>query len=848
MRRLVLVISALFVALGLAALPARPGGVKYVQPDGSTLEIFLYGDEWGHWATDREGRLLDLDANGFYRLSTRSLSQVRRNAVARSQAMRRLSAERMASVPANHTVGTHRVPVLLIEFAEQSFSVTAPKTAFTNMLCLKGYALSGATGSVWDFFNDNSHGQYNPQFDVYGPVKLSKNMASYGKNSAETNRDQFPGPELALVEAATLLDDTVDFSQYDEDGDGLVDMVLFYYAGYDEAEGGPADAIWSHQWNVQASSDKKARNTTLDGVKLGSYICTSELAGNSGKVMGGIGGTVHEFCHHLGLPDFYDTDNQLNGTTSGLYYYSTMCFGMYNNFGHTPPYLNLEELVMLGWAPEDAMQELPDGEVSLSGIRNRQAYRIATSTEGEYFLLECRDGSGWDGPLPPGLVIYHVDRSERLLSQYVADQSGQLVLEEYAASALWRNWRQTNRINVLGNHPCFHVVPSSSPAELNYVSGVGGVPFPGSGNVTAFQPIDWEGIPTSQQITGIRYAGGNVSLTVRFDAGKSINGLVVDTAGEPLPDVTVRVEPSGPAAVTDADGAFFIGLPGFEAEAEVDVAAEKEGYVGKTLTLTLNENGNNLYIMLRKDDEPEVCTLDKSNPSGQLGACSATGNSLMGAVRFTADELAPYEGRRLSTVTFYPVGYNQADAVYVLVESGGQRILNHLVKRPVMSAWNTVDISEYDLRVPAGEDLYIGYAVKGGDYEHPLSCRYSTKEGPTESYYAVYSDVPVDWQPMTGYDLALSATVSEIQIPTALADIGWNSIDPGSGEYKAGNSFRLRLKEAPSRKPVSVDWYYDGVAVSEPAVTLRAGAHTVEAHLSYAGGSTEVLEMEIDVL
>jgi len=101
---------------------------------------------------------------------------------------------------------------------------------------------------------------------------------------------------------------------------------------------------------------------------------------------------------------------------------------------------------------------------------------------------------------------------------------------------------------------------------------------------------------------------------------------------------------------------------------------------------------------------------------------------------------------------------------------------------------------------------------------------------------------------MKKYDLALSVTVSEIQIPTALADIGWNSIDPGSGEYRAGNSFRLRLKEAPSRKPVSVEWYYDGVAVSEPAVTLRAGEHTVEARLTYAGGSTEVLEMEINVL
>ena len=86
---MVLLISALFVAMELAALPARPGGVKYVQPDGSTLEIFLHGDEWGHWVTDREGRLLDLDAQGFYRLSARSLPRVKRQMAEQGRAMRR---------------------------------------------------------------------------------------------------------------------------------------------------------------------------------------------------------------------------------------------------------------------------------------------------------------------------------------------------------------------------------------------------------------------------------------------------------------------------------------------------------------------------------------------------------------------------------------------------------------------------------------------------------------------------------------------------------------------------------------------------------------------------------------
>ena len=831
-----MIVLAFLVAWELAAGPARPGGVKFVQPDGSIQEVFLHGDEWGHWVTDREGRLLDQDAGGFYRLSTRSLPRVRRQMIAQSRAARgRMEAVNAANASSGHTFGTHRIPVILIEFSDCSFSVSAPKTAFSNMLCMKGYDLGGATGSVWDFFNDNSSGAYNPVFDVYGPVKLSKGMSSYGKNNPETGRDNFPGPELALVDAAEKLDDAVDFSRYDEDGNGVVDLVLFYFAGYDEAEGASADAIWSHQWDVRQSSDSRAKNLTLDGVRLGPYICTSELQGNQGTVMGGVGSTVHEFSHYLGLPDFYDTDNTEHGYTTGLYYFSTMCYGMYNNNGHTPPFFNAEERSLLGWLPDAGLEDLPDGAVSLQGIQKGKAYRIPSSTYGEYFLLECRDGSSWDNPLPQGLAIYHVDKSERV------------IFGDHPAYNLWKFWSYTNSINCVGEHPCFYIVPSSSPFSTNYSGSLDGILFPGSGKVSAFQPIDWEGVLTPQQLTGIRYSGGTVSFTARSNAGRNLNGFVVDTSGEPLSAVSVKVEPDGPQALSDADGGFYIGMAAYEGEAELEVTAAKAGYVSKTLPVCLSDTGNNLFFMLRKEGEAEVYTLDKSNPSAKLMSYSATGNSQMGAVRFTAEELAPYVGQRLSTVTFYPV-VRKADAVIVLVERGGERLLNHVVKNPAYAEWNTVDISDYDLRVPDGEDLYIGYAVKGGDYEHPLSCRISSREDDTDSYYAVYSDTPVSWQPMKRYDLALSATVREVQVPTALSDIGCHSIDPGNTpSYKAGSAFHLRLKEAPSRKPASVSWFYDGEPVSDTNVTLAAGVHTVEAHLSYTGGATEVLEMELEV-
>ena len=145
-----------------------------------------------------------------------------------------------------------------------------------------------------------------------------------------------------------------------------------------------------------------ARDARFDGLGLDAYFCTSELKGSQGTNMCGIGTTCHEFGHSLGLPDFYDTNYEENGSCSALSSFSTMCSGSYNNDGRTPPYFNAEERVYLGWMIDSDIQDLPAGEISFGSVKDDIAYRSYTDVEGEYFLYECRDGSGWDAPLPKG--------------------------------------------------------------------------------------------------------------------------------------------------------------------------------------------------------------------------------------------------------------------------------------------------------------------------------------------------------------------------------------------------------------------------------------------------------------
>ncbi|MBQ9194090.1 MAG: M6 family metalloprotease domain-containing protein, partial [Bacteroidales bacterium] len=418
--------------------------------------------------------------------------------------------------------GEVHIPVILLEFSDVHFTLEDPAGHFTELL--------NGSRSVREYYRDNSGGRYEPVFDIYGPVRLGKKMAWYGKDvySGGVRVDDMR-PEQALLDACGMLDEEVDFSLYDQDADGIIDLCIYYFAGYDQAQGGPADALWAHHWNIRDSEQETIREISFDGVRPGSYFCGSELSGGSGNKPSGIGPTCHELGHTLNLPDFYDVNGAADGFAGGLYDFSLMCRGLYNNDGHTPPHLNALERYLLGWWED--IPELPEGEVVLEAVRKGRAYRISTQTEGEFFLLETRDGTSWDHPLPEGLVIYHVDRSERLVG-------------EFPAVELWTDWRAHNILNGSGSHPCFYLIPSADPTSLNYPSAfnASALVFPGSVKRLSFDPVDWEGNFTDTQLTTIEFQDGKATFRVLKGKGAHIDGVVRNSAGKPVADATVALE------------------------------------------------------------------------------------------------------------------------------------------------------------------------------------------------------------------------------------------------------------------------------------------------------------------
>ena len=544
MKKIILLAVFCFASFSAFAIPAKPGWVKFTQPDGSVVEVRMVGDEFGHAILDRSGQVLRRSPDGFLRPSPEDLSTVMHRAASRRS---EANTRRLRSSKAPKISGSPKIPVLLVAFKDQAFKQSSklektypsdPQTAFANLLHQTGYSYNGATGCVLDFYIDNSNGQYTPEFDVLPVVTLSSNMATYGGNDSD---GYDVAPELAVYQAVKSLDSSVDFSRYDNDHDGYVDMILMYYAGLNEAEYGDEDTIWPHQWSIQSSSLRDGtasiRNALFDGVRLANYFCTSELSttqygGNAYTgyyatkgVLCGIGTTCHEFAHSLGLPDFYDTDYEDNGSAGGTYDYDTMCNGSYNNNGNTPPFFGAEELLMLGWM--NSLTALPvAGKVTSPALSktDKIAYKGTSSTEGEYFVFECRGTGSWDKYISsgPGLIVYHVDKSDRR------------VISSYTAKVLWNEWEATNTINAVGNHPCYYIIPagcqnynadntktdgySGSPSETTGLHYSGrDFPFGTSSKYSEYSPVDWNKTTMDYRLKNISYTSGSVSFSIEFD-------------------------------------------------------------------------------------------------------------------------------------------------------------------------------------------------------------------------------------------------------------------------------------------------------------------------------------------
>ncbi len=373
--------------------------------DGTTVKAFIHGDEFFNYETDENEFLLTPNDNGRYINTRRRIS-------AEEVQQRRVAARRAAGVTdeprriVGHPMTPPRTLVILVQYQDVKFRPENTKSEWEDFFSKEGYDYNGSPGSVRDYFIAQSGGKYKPQFDVVGPVTVANNQAYYGYNQGWNRAYE------AVTEACVLLDDEVDFSQYDSDGDGEIDFVFMLYAG-EGAANGSSDAIWPHhrgKWHDWSPEAKEEECLKLDGKYLTIYSCSNEWNVQA-RHRDGVGTACHEISHNLGLPDYYDA--QKVGTTNLPDEWNLMESGSWNNDGITPPNYSIFDKYYMGW--ETPSMTGPRGHTLLLSpsqkgyvITKNGSYPQPTCTDTVYYI-ENRQKQGWDKYLPGhGLVIWQV--------------------------------------------------------------------------------------------------------------------------------------------------------------------------------------------------------------------------------------------------------------------------------------------------------------------------------------------------------------------------------------------------------------------------------------------------------
>ena len=435
MRKLLLTLGVALSCLVASAVPAIPTPQKVTQPDGTELTVRIKGDEFYGYITTLDGYTIIKNDNGYYTYATLVNDEVvptkiiardeqQRNASDKAwlektgkflksakkvEEGRKLRAQRDA-LPGLKTINYNnfRGLVILVNFLDSKFTRSDVQEFYNRMINEENYTgytnedgsanpYGQFTGSVRDYFYDNSNGVFAPQFDVVGPIDVNYNV-NQGLNQAYS----------ILFAAAKAANSQVDYSKYDVDDDGYVDLIYFIVADSpSSSDSSSPNHLWPHRGYFGSSL------STYDGKKFRDYACSAEfIYAKSYGIYDGIGTICHEFSHVLGLPDLYDTfedDDATNGEAQHPGEWDLMAGGNYQNNARTPVAYSLYDRYSTGFANYQVITGEGDYELNPIGTTG-EGYILKSPQNKEIFLIENRQPTKWDRYAPGhGMMVARVD-------------------------------------------------------------------------------------------------------------------------------------------------------------------------------------------------------------------------------------------------------------------------------------------------------------------------------------------------------------------------------------------------------------------------------------------------------
>lgn len=393
--------------------------------------------------------------------------------------------------------GTEKLLAIMVDFSDRPATVTS-LTVFDNLLFA---APAAGRGSVRDYYDEVSHGQVTVATvnlpSTTGWRRAPQTMGYYA--NGWYGWGAYPQNAGRMVEdVLPLLDPLVDFSQYDNDGDTLVDTLVVMHAGTGAEFSLNVNDIWSHASSISLMGGSPPM---MDGVVVDRYVTVPEywdpsLAGPGATDMT-IGVICHEIAHGLwGLPDLYDLD----GSSMGIGSWGLMAAGDWNGPAKWNPFTSM-------WVADGSSPAWPDPfsrivagldsywtlfgpldnvvmapvETTGNAILRLKSSRLRAQ---EYFLVENRQQivGSYDEWLPgSGVLIWHVD--EAFWSIYGGpDNDAECATIPHCQGACAG----------LGTHYLAALEQADGLDHLesaaNWNWGDTGDPFPGSSNRTSWRP------------------------------------------------------------------------------------------------------------------------------------------------------------------------------------------------------------------------------------------------------------------------------------------------------------------------------------------------------------------------
>ncbi len=447
----------------------------------------------------------------------------------------------LLQLPTEPVVGERKACVLLARFADVD-NDHSHTVAYFNSLLFGSTTPDGTPYTLANYFSEVSYGKLTITGQTYGWF-LARSDPGTSPEAMATARTKgsFDDPFDFCQTMVAIADRVVDFSQFDADEDGIVDILILVYAGDDAP---PTFSPYATSFTLNQLEPL----STQDGVDIDWFVVVGENWT--------VGAYCHETMHLFGLPDLYDAPQTILYSHAGTGFWSLMGAGAYLGpmdpitgvpDGTVPCHIMAWEKIALGWV--EPIVAIAPGRIELPAVEEEPVvYKIPVKGDinaKEYFLIENRQKIGFDRYLPgEGLLIWHVDES---VLEYFTQEDGTYTnwLQEEATHPFIRLVQADGR-NDLGN------LTPAEPGQLNfdgYNFGDDGDPFPGSTNNRMFSR---DTNPSSRTYTGedsgviitdisdsgmlmTAFVGGRLRLVLLAPPDGSVTELIA-------PTVVVRVE------------------------------------------------------------------------------------------------------------------------------------------------------------------------------------------------------------------------------------------------------------------------------------------------------------------